>query len=115
MVLAYFDHHAAAWNELEQAGLCESAIGEQGLAAWNVLFGVNPFSARDLHANWLALTRLRSVDDIPLSGGSGLSGGPVIEPLWSSLQRTPEVGYQASTQDDPVREQLMLVSERRMA
>jgi hypothetical protein len=50
-----------------------------------------------------------------LSGGSGLSGGPVIEPLWSSLQRTPEVGYQASTQDDPVREQLMLVSERRMA
>ncbi|MNO41647.1 Transcriptional regulator HilA [compost metagenome] len=115
VVLAYFDHHAAAWNELEQAGLCESAIGEQGLAAWNVLFGVNPFSARDLHANWLALTRLRSVDDIPLSGGSGLSGGPVIEPLWSSLQRTPEVGYQASTQDDPVREQLMLVSERRMA
>ena len=115
VVLAYFDQHAAAWDELEQAGLCESAIGEQGLAAWNVLFGASPFNARDLYVNWLALTRLRSVDGIALSGWSGLSGGPVIEPLWSSLQRAPHVRYQASTQDHPARERPTPVSERRLA
>lgn len=115
VVLAYFDQHAAAWDELEQAGLCESAIGEQGLAAWNVLFGVNPFNARDLYANWLALARLRSVDGMSSTRWSGLTSGPVVAPLWSSLQREPDVGYQASTQDHPARERPTLVSERRLA
>jgi hypothetical protein len=115
VVLAYFDQHAAAWGELEQAGLCESAIGEQGLAAWNVLFGVNPFNARDLYANWLALARLRSVDDMSPTRWSGLTSSPVVAPLWSSLQREPDVGYQASSQDHPDHEQPTLVSERHLA
>ncbi|WP_085723133.1 winged helix-turn-helix domain-containing protein [Pseudomonas sp. R37(2017)] len=114
-VLAHSGQHGAAWDELEQAGLCESAIGEQGLAAWNVLFCVNPFSARDLYENWRALVRLRSVDGTALSVRSGLTGVPVVEPLWNSLQRAPHVHYPASTQDHSVRERPTLISEQRLA
>lgn len=112
VVLAYFGQHLAAWHELEQAGLRESAIGEQGLAAWNVLFGVNPLTARNQYANWLILGRSRSVDGLPSPRVSGLA---TAAPLWSSLQRAPDVRYPAAAGDLPVHERPTLVSERRLA
>jgi DNA-binding winged helix-turn-helix (wHTH) protein len=115
VVLAYFGQHAAAWHELERAGLSESAIGEQGLAAWNVLFGVNPLTARNQYASWLCLARSRSADGLPALRWSGMAGGPMVAPLWSSLQRTPDVRYQAPMRDSPVHERPTLVSERRLA
>ncbi|MGY2259651.1 winged helix-turn-helix domain-containing protein [Pseudomonas sp. SDO55104_S430] len=78
VVLAYFGQHAAAWHELEQVGLAQSAIGEQGLAAWNVLFGVNPLNARNQYANWLCLAK------------TGTTDGLMVAPLWGSLQRAPD-------------------------
>lgn len=87
VVLAYFGQHAAAWHELEQAGLSESAAGEQGLAAWNVLFGVNPLIARNQYANWLRSARPRSLAEMPSPLWSEVTEGPMVSPLWRSVQR----------------------------
>ncbi|WP_242031537.1 winged helix-turn-helix domain-containing protein [Pseudomonas fluorescens] len=87
VVLAYFGQHAAAWHELEQAGVSESAIGEQGLAAWNVLFGVNPLIARNQYTNWLRSARPPSMADVPSPRWFGGPDGPMVSPLWRSLQR----------------------------
>lgn len=92
VVLAYFGQHAAAWHAIEQAGMSESAIGEQGLAAWNVLFGVNPLIARNQYANWLRSARPRSLAEMPLPLWSGVTGGPMVSPLWRSLQRQTPLG-----------------------
>lgn len=83
VVLAYFGHPTQAWHELQRTGLMDSAMGEQGLAAWNVLFGVNPLNARKQYANWLGLARSGDVD--------GLMAEPAAAELWSSLQRAPDV------------------------
>jgi DNA-binding winged helix-turn-helix (wHTH) protein len=87
VVLAYVGQHAAAWHELEQAGMSESAVGEQGLAAWNVLFGVNPLIARNQYVNWLSFARSRSLGEMPTSLPSGVMDGSMFSPLWRSLQR----------------------------
>ncbi|WP_433766864.1 winged helix-turn-helix domain-containing protein [Pseudomonas putida] len=109
VVLAYFDQHAAAWHELEQAGLIENAIGEQGLAAWNVLFGGNPLMARNQYANWLRLMKPQAMDGVPLQGGS------VVAPLWQSLLRATDVRHQTPALDFRVREQLAPDDGRRLA
>lgn len=87
VVLAYFGQHAAAWHELEQAGLSDSAAGEQGLAAWNVLFGVNPLITRNQYANWLRSARPRSLAEVPSPLWSGVTDGPMVFPLWRSMPR----------------------------
>lgn len=115
VVLAYFGQHAAAWHELEQAGLIESAAGEQGLAAWNVLFGVNPLNARNQYANWVGLVRSRSVDGMPSARWPVLVDEPMVAPLWSSLRRAPDARYPASTRDIPTRAPSTLISERCLA
>lgn len=115
VVLAYFGEHAAAWHELEQAGFSEIAMGEQGVAAWNVLFGVNPLTARNQYANWLGLARPRSAYGMPSPRWSGLTGGPTVAPLWSSLQRAPDVRHQAASRDLPVQGRPTLITERRLA
>ncbi|MCU1761466.1 winged helix-turn-helix domain-containing protein [Pseudomonas sp. 14P_8.1_Bac3] len=97
VVLAYFGQHAAAWYELDQAGLSERAMGEQGLAAWNVLFGANPLTARNQYAHWLQLARHRSVQARFAACGSGLPDGAVVAPLWRTLHRsTPGMQHGAS-------------------
>jgi DNA-binding winged helix-turn-helix (wHTH) protein len=115
VVLAYFDQHAAAWYELEQAGLSESAIGEQGLAAWNVLFGVNPLIARNQYAIWLRLARARSVEAAPSPNWPGLMSGPVVAPLWRSLQRATDARHATPTWNRRVQELPALESGRLLA
>lgn len=83
VVLAYLGHHQSAWRELDQAGLHDAAMGEQGLAAWNVLFGVNPLNARNQYAMWLYSAQFRSIELLDASPNIGLA----VAPLWRSLSR----------------------------
>ncbi|HEF4758020.1 TPA: winged helix-turn-helix domain-containing protein [Pseudomonas putida] len=107
MVLAYFGQHQTAWHELEQAGLAQSAVGEQGLAAWNVLFGGNPLIARSQYANWLRLMKAPAI-------GVG-QGGSVVAPLWQSLVRSKDLRYQEPAMEVPLQDQPILDDERRLA
>ncbi|MCW8277097.1 winged helix-turn-helix domain-containing protein [Pseudomonas sp. PCH199] len=111
VVLAYFGQYAAAWYELDLAGLVESAVGEQGLAAWNVLFGANPLTARNQYANWLRLVEPSAIGVT----ASPLQGGSVVAPLWQSLQRATDVRYQAPTLDFPSHKRPALDEGRRLA
>lgn len=86
-VLAYFGQYDAAWHELEQAALAEMAVSEQGLAAWNVLFGVNPLTARNQYANWLRSARGRTVALLSFPLRPGVTEGLLVTPRWRSLQR----------------------------
>jgi len=85
--LAYFGQYEAAWYELEQAALTEIAVGEQGLAAWNVLFGVNPLTARNQYANWLRSARARTIAALSTPLRPGGVEGALVSPRWRSLQR----------------------------
>ena len=58
-------------------------MGEQGLAAWNVLFGVNPLNARNQYAMWLYSAQVRSIELLDASPNIGLA----VAPLWRSLSR----------------------------
>nr|WP_160105131.1 winged helix-turn-helix domain-containing protein [Pseudomonas izuensis] len=107
VVLAYFGQHTAAWHELERAGLVESALGEQGLAAWNVLFGGNPLIARSQYANWLRLMKSPVI-------GKG-QGGAVVAPLWQSLQRSTGIRHQTPMLGFPLQDPLTLDDGRRLA
>ncbi|WP_433739484.1 winged helix-turn-helix domain-containing protein [Pseudomonas putida] len=107
VVLAYFGQHQAAWHELEQVGLAQSAVGEQGQAAWNVLFGGNPLIARSQYASWLRL--MKSPD---IGGGRGQS---VVAPLWQSLLRSTDLRRQEPVLDVPSRDLPALDDGRRLA
>lgn len=107
VVLAYFGCHREAWHELERTGLLESARGEQGVAAWNVLFGVNPLNARKQYANWLSLS--------PSGAIVGLMAEPPVARLWSSLQRAPGVRHSPTLRDVALHERAALITERRLA
>ncbi|MGJ7515648.1 winged helix-turn-helix domain-containing protein [Pseudomonas baetica] len=107
LVLAYFGQHQAAWHELDQAGLAESAVGEQGLAAWNVLFGGNPLIARSQYANWLRLMKAPAI-------GAG-QGGAVVAPLWQSLLRSSDLRFREPTQGVPLQDRPALDDGRRLA
>jgi hypothetical protein len=96
VVLAYLGQQAASWRVLDQAGLSESAKGEQGQAAWNVLFGVNPLTARNQYARWLQSTQPRTVKVSPMKG---LSGNAVVAPLWRSLPRAVDALRQGPSRD----------------
>ena len=91
LVLAFFGQPAAAWHQLEQAGLSESALGEQGLAAWNVLFGVNPLTARNQYVRWLQLAKPRPVHSVALS--SGPDWARMVAPLWRSFPRATDTAH----------------------
>ncbi|MFS2197656.1 winged helix-turn-helix domain-containing protein [Pseudomonas sp. Pseusp3] len=107
LVLAYFGQHAVAWHELEQAGLVESAVGEQGLAAWSVLFGGNPLIARNQYANWMRLMKSPAI-------GEG-QGGAVIAPLWQSLLRSTDVCHPVSPPAVPLQDRPAFDKGRRLA
>lgn len=111
VVLAFCGQHAAALYELEQAGLTESAVGEPGLAAWNVVFGANPLNARTQYANWLRLMKHSTMD----VKTSQLQGGALVAPLWQSLLRVTDARYQASTLDFPAQDLAALDGGRRLA
>ena len=95
VVLAYFGQHAAARYELEQAGLAQNAVGEEGLAAWNVVFGANPLNARHQYANWLRLMKHSTLGTAP----SQLQSGPETASLWQSLLRVIDARHPGSTQE----------------
>lgn len=111
VVLAYFDQPASAWHELEQAGLVDDAVGEQGLAAWNVLFGGNPLMARNQYANWLRLIKPQYVERAP----SALRHGSVVAPLWQSLRRATDIRQETPLLDFRIREQPVTDDGRRLA
>lgn len=97
-VLAYFGQYEAAWHELEQAALAEMALGEQGLAAWNVLFGVNPLTARNQYANWLRSARGRTVALLLSPLRPGVTEGLLVTPRWRSLQRQAPTRHSSEEQ-----------------
>ncbi|MEX3772313.1 winged helix-turn-helix domain-containing protein [Pseudomonas sp. MYb118] len=96
VVLAYFQQHAQAWHELDLVGLSDSAVGELGQVAWNVVFGADPLTARDQYDHWLQLARHRCT-----SSGSALPEGDRISPLWRTLHRAaPDIGHALAVAGD---------------
>lgn len=111
VLLAYFGEHAAAWHELERAGLVQSAVDELGLAAWNVVFGGNPLIARNQYAKWLSLMK-----SSPVNGASSPQReGSVVAPLWPSLQRATDTGHRSAAAGSTLRVQSTFGDRRRLA